>query len=217
MPGALLAEQDFTALKTSLSPIITTAIFDMIVQGTHTQAPHLQLLWLAQRLQSHAQEMLRDSSPAMAPAAASSVFSAVSTVSANIHEPRNISQSSVETKYPAVLRSSTIASGTTSNSREHTAAEVHKIAPDVTCECTCDKILLPGMRSGDASIPAGCTGVCGLAHVSHDMWALGVILYRLCARESLWSEDDEDNVKDASGHLLELALWTDAFKEERLQ
>jgi hypothetical protein len=30
-------------------------------------------------------------------------------------------------------------------------------------------------------------------------------------------EDDEDNVKDASGHLLELALWTDAFKEQRLQ
>ncbi len=91
------------------------------------------------------------------------------------------------------------------------------IAPDVTCECTCDKILPPGMRSGDASIPAGCTGLCGLAHVSHDMWALGVILYRLCARRSLWSEDDEDNIKDDAGHLLELAQWTDAFKEDRLQ
>ena len=73
------------------------------------------------------------------------------------------------------------------------------------------------MRGGDASIPAGCTGLCGLAHVSHDMWALGVILYRLSARESLWSEDDEYNVKGGTGHLLEHALWTDAFKEERLQ
>jgi serine/threonine protein kinase len=91
------------------------------------------------------------------------------------------------------------------------------IAPHVPCECTCDKFLLPGMRSGDASIPAGCIGLCGLAHVSHDMWALGVILYRLSARESLLSEDDEDNIKSGTGHLLELALWTDAFKEERLQ
>jgi len=91
------------------------------------------------------------------------------------------------------------------------------IAPHVPCECTCDKFLLPGMRSGDASIPAGCIGLCGLAHVSHDIWALGVILYRLSARESLLYEDDEDNIKSGTGHLLELALWTDAFKEERLQ
>ena len=73
------------------------------------------------------------------------------------------------------------------------------------------------MRGGDASIPAGCTGLCGLAHVSHDMWALGVILYRLSARESLLYEDDEDNIKYGSSNYLELALWTDAFKEERLQ
>jgi len=33
------------------------------------------------------------------------------------------------------------------------------------------------MRGGDASIPAGCTGLCGLAHVSHDMWALGGVDY----------------------------------------
>jgi serine/threonine protein kinase len=89
-------------------------------------------------------------------------------------------------------------------------------APDVPCECTCDQVLPPGMRSGDAFIAAGCAGLCGLAHVSHDMWALGVILYRFCARRSLWSEDDEDNIKDDSG-LMELALWTDDCKQERLQ
>jgi hypothetical protein len=49
------------------------------------------------------------------------------------------------------------------------------------------------------------------------MWALGVILYRFCARQSLFIEDDEDNIKDDSGYMLELALWTDAFKQERLQ
>jgi serine/threonine protein kinase len=90
-------------------------------------------------------------------------------------------------------------------------------APDVLCECRCDQVLPPGMRSGDASIPAGCTGLCGLAHVSHDMWALGVILYRFSAREALWAEDDEDNMKYGSSNFFDLALWTDAFKQERLQ
>jgi hypothetical protein len=73
------------------------------------------------------------------------------------------------------------------------------------------------MRSGDASIPAGCTGLCGLAHVSHDMWALGVILYRFCARQSLFYEDDEDNIKADSDYIIELARWTDEFKHQRLQ
>jgi serine/threonine protein kinase len=77
--------------------------------------------------------------------------------------------------------------------------------------------LLPGTRSGDASIPAGCTGLCGLAHVSHDMWALGVMLYRFCARQSLFYEDDEDNIKADSDYLIELARWTDEFKHQRLQ
>jgi hypothetical protein len=49
------------------------------------------------------------------------------------------------------------------------------------------------------------------------MWALGVILYRFSARESLFSEDDEDSIKGGTGHLLQLALWTDAFKRERLE
>jgi serine/threonine protein kinase len=82
----------------------------------------------------------------------------------------------------------------------------------VDCRCSCSRFPRASTRAQNS-----CTGVCGVAHPSHDMWALGVILYRLCARESLWSEDDEDNIKDDSGHLLELALWTDAFKEERLQ
>jgi serine/threonine protein kinase len=89
------------------------------------------------------------------------------------------------------------------------------IGPDVPCECTCSKILPLNMR--DASIPAGCIGMCGLAHFSHDMWALGVILYRLCSRDSLLHEDDEDNIKYGSNNFLDLALWTDAFKQERLQ
>ena len=49
------------------------------------------------------------------------------------------------------------------------------------------------------------------------MWALGVILYRLCAREAIWFENDEDNIKNDSGHLLKLALWTDGLKMQRLQ
>jgi hypothetical protein len=49
------------------------------------------------------------------------------------------------------------------------------------------------------------------------MWALGVILYRLCAREAIWFENDEDNIKNDSGHLLKLALWTDGLKTQRLQ
>ena len=89
-------------------------------------------------------------------------------------------------------------------------------APVAPCRCSCDNFLPPGLRSGNASIPSGCIGLCGVAHVSHDMWALGVILYRLCVRRSLWSEDDDDNIKDDSGHLLELAQWTDSFKQERL-
>jgi serine/threonine protein kinase len=56
-----------------------------------------------------------------------------------------------------------------------------------------------------------------IADISHDIWSLGVILYRFFARESLFYEDDEDNIKDGSEHLLKLALWTDAFKQERLQ
>jgi hypothetical protein len=49
------------------------------------------------------------------------------------------------------------------------------------------------------------------------MWALGIILYRLSARQSLWSEDDDDNIKENSGNLVDLARWTDEVKQQRLQ
>jgi len=101
-----------------------------------------------------------------------------------------------------------------SGTREFGACD---FALDVPLKCTCDHFFPPGLRTGDAPIMIGCTGLCGLAHTSHDMWALGVILYRMSARESLFSEDDEDNIKGGTSHLLELAMWTDAFKEERLQ
>jgi hypothetical protein len=78
--------------------------------------------------------------------------------------------------------------------------------------CSCSRF--PRAR---ANAPDCCTGVCGVAHPSHDMWALGVILYRLCARESIWFENDEDNIKNDSGHMLKLALWTDGLKMQRLQ
>jgi hypothetical protein len=42
--------------------------------------------------------------------------------------------------------------------------------------------------------------LCGFAHVAHDMWALGVLLCRFATRESLFSEDDDDNIKKDSGH-----------------
>jgi serine/threonine protein kinase len=85
--------------------------------------------------------------------------------------------------------------------------------------CSCDNFVPTTIRSVDRSIPIGCLGLCGVAHISHDMWALGVILYRFCARQSLFIEDDEDNIKDGSvsGHLLELAQWTEDIKEMRLQ
>ncbi len=88
---------------------------------------------------------------------------------------------------------------------------------DVACKCACDIMLPPVMPSDDTPIRAACFGVCGLAHISHDTWALGIILYRMSARRSLWNEDDDDNIKDDSGHLMELALWTDQFKQQRLQ
>jgi hypothetical protein len=90
-------------------------------------------------------------------------------------------------------------------------------ALDVASKCACDSMLPPVMHSDEAPIHAACFGVCGLAHVSHDAWALGIILYRMSARRSLWNEDDDDNIKDDSGHLMELALWTDQFKQQRLQ
>jgi serine/threonine protein kinase len=92
-----------------------------------------------------------------------------------------------------------------------------KTVPQVLCSC--ENFVTSKLRSVDRSIPFGCIGLCGVAHISHDMWALGVILYRFCARQSLFVEDDEDNIKDGSvsGHLLELAQWTDDIKEMRLQ
>jgi serine/threonine protein kinase len=97
------------------------------------------------------------------------------------------------------------------------SSRVYGIHQTATCDCTCDSILPTGARSGDVSMPTGCIGLCGIAHVGHDAWALGVILYRLSAKRSLWDEDDEDNIKDDSDHLIELALWTDEFKQRRLQ
>ncbi len=180
----------------------------MIAQGIHNQAPHMQLIWLAQRLQSRAQDILNDSSLAvsMAPTVISSVLPGVAS-SAIVHGPSNTSDSSIRPKSLAVLPAlphsttaraaeSTVPVATISYSECHPDNSSHvylemqsvarDIAPHIPCECTCDNFLPPGMRSGDASIAAGCIGLCGVAHVSHDMWALGVILYRLCARRSLW-------------------------------
>ncbi len=86
----------------------------------------------------------------------------------------------------------------------------------VPCECRSDSFLPSSMRSVGSPVSAECVGLCGLSHVGHDMWALGVILYRFSARQSLWYEDDEDNIND-SGQLFELARWTNEFKRQRLQ
>jgi serine/threonine protein kinase len=61
-----------------------------------------------------------------------------------------------------------------------------------------------------------CVGLCGVAHVAHDIWALGVLFFRFASRESLFSEDDEDNIKTDSGHLQLLMQWTPEFKSSRL-
>ena len=44
--GGSLSVQDFRDLHTQLSPIIKKAMYDMIVAGAHSQAPHLRLTWL---------------------------------------------------------------------------------------------------------------------------------------------------------------------------
>ena len=112
--GGLLAEQDFTALlKASLSPIITTAILNMVLQRTHTPAPHLRLLWLAQRYQSHAQEMLTGTRSASATSSAhqleaSSTMRAAKALpqqlqhvsNSDVHQPQPLS-SNVCTSAPA--------------------------------------------------------------------------------------------------------------------
>jgi serine/threonine protein kinase len=78
--------------------------------------------------------------------------------------------------------------------------------------CTCNLAQITPLRE--------CVGACGLANRSHDMWSLGVLLYRFIARDSLFSENDDDNIKEASDntdHLLQAAHWDPKFKDERLQ
>jgi serine/threonine protein kinase len=90
-------------------------------------------------------------------------------------------------------------------------------AIDAARACCCSSLSPTLTIKCEESVAAACTGLCGLAHVSHDIWALGIILYRMSARRSLWNEDDDDNIKDDSGHLLELARWSDDLKQQRLQ
>jgi hypothetical protein len=55
--GGSLSVQDFRDLHTQLSPIIKKAMYDMIVAGAHSQAPHLRLTWLSKRFQSEADSL----------------------------------------------------------------------------------------------------------------------------------------------------------------
>ena len=54
------------------------------------------------------------------------------------------------------------------------------------------------------------------ASVAHDMWSLGAVFYELLTNETLFhGNSGSDNID--SGHLLDLALWTDELKNRRLQ
>jgi serine/threonine protein kinase len=95
-----------------------------------------------------------------------------------------------------------------------TSASVRCFASERSASCSC---VLADAANALADSSRECSGLCGLAHRSHDMWSLGVLLYRFSARESLFSENDDDNIKEDSGHLMQLALWTCKFKNDRLQ
>lgn len=49
---------------------------------------------------------------------------------------------------------------------------------------------------------------------SHDMWALGVVLFQMCTGETLFHTNDEDNMDEES--LLQLFEWSDGFKGKKL-
>ena len=51
--------------------------------------------------------------------------------------------------------------------------------------------------------------------VAHDMWSLGVILFHLCARVSLWHADDDDNLCDL--YMEDLMEWDEEIKEDKLR
>jgi serine/threonine protein kinase len=89
------------------------------------------------------------------------------------------------------------------------SASVRRLDATATPACTCSLAQIAPLRE--------CIGACGLANRSHDMWSLGVLLYRFSARESLFPENDDDNIKEASDHLLQAAHWAPKFKDERLQ
>ena len=52
-----LSVQDFKELNAQLSPIFKKAVYDMILEGAHSQAPHFCLKWLSKRFQSEADSM----------------------------------------------------------------------------------------------------------------------------------------------------------------
>ncbi len=97
------------------------------------------------------------------------------------------------------------------NPLEEATLRQHETASNVSCECLCDLSKVPGVHN-----EGGCTGLCGLAHTSHDMWWLGVILYELSTGRSLWPKDNQDNINDATS-FVKLCTWNEQFKEEKLQ
>jgi len=97
------------------------------------------------------------------------------------------------------------------------SAKVRRLASGGSNACACMLALTNASHPAAFNDGEGCVGACGLAHRSHDIWSLGVLLYRFSARESLFSENDDDNIKEDSGHLMQLAEWTPKFKDERLQ
>ncbi len=65
-----LSVQDFKELNAQLSPIFKKAVYDMILQGAHSQTLQFRLKWLSKRFQSEADSMGSGQSVA----AADSVF-----------------------------------------------------------------------------------------------------------------------------------------------
>jgi hypothetical protein len=67
-----LSVQDFKELNAQLSPIFKKAVYDMILDGAHSQTPHFRLKWLSKRFQSEADSMGSGHSVAAADSVATS-------------------------------------------------------------------------------------------------------------------------------------------------
>lgn len=90
-------------------------------------------------------------------------------------------------------------------------------APEIACALP-NHIFFPPNPPASPSCPTGAGFyVSGVpASVSLDAWSLGVTLYHMLARQSLFHADDFDNLASPTEHLDVLRKWPDDYKTARL-